>query len=106
MYKNQDKKREAWRRWYNNHKDKTQSYKKKKRVEIREWIQKYKAEHSCKCGESRWYCLDFHHTENNKEFDIASHGRSSWKKIKEEIEKCDIVCSNCHREIHYNQGVA
>jgi hypothetical protein len=43
-------------------------------------------------------CMDFDHARGNKSFTIASLiSRISIKAILEEIEKCDIVCSNCHR---------
>lgn len=43
--------------------------------------------------------LDFHHiNENNKDFQISK--ASSWKQVKNEIKKCDILCANCHREVH------
>ena len=29
-----------------------------------------------------------------------SGGTKSFKKLKPEIDKCILVCSNCHREIH------
>lgn len=47
--------------------------------------------------------LEFHHINDNKEFGIGSKGYTrSWEKVKEEIDKCILVCANCHREIHYN----
>lgn len=46
--------------------------------------------------------LDFHHVdEEKKSFDLSSKGLTrSWDRIKEEINKCALVCANCHREIH------
>ena len=44
--------------------------------------------------------LDFHHT-GDKEFNIgAEAGSKSLKLTKEEMDKCIILCANCHREIH------
>jgi hypothetical protein len=56
-----------------------------------------------KCNENRWYILDFHHTENNKEYDVANmtNGRNSWETIMKEVNKCIVLCANCHREEHY-----
>lgn len=52
----------------------------------------------CKCNAA----LDFHHVdESEKEFNLSLRGLTrSWKKIKQEINKCILVCANCHREIH------
>lgn len=46
--------------------------------------------------------LEFHHKDpNKKDFGISSKGYTrSWEKVKEELDKCIMVCSNCHREIH------
>jgi len=55
------------------------------------------------CGYSKYIgAMDFHHIdEGNKSFDLSSKGLTrSWERIKEEIGKCILVCSNCHREIH------
>ena len=56
-----------------------------------------------KCNENRWYVLDFHHIENNKDYDIANmcQGRTSWETIMKEINKCIVLCANCHREEHF-----
>ncbi|EKD80311.1 MAG: hypothetical protein ACD_40C00144G0002 [uncultured bacterium] len=55
------------------------------------------------CGYNKYIgAMDFHHIdEENKSFDLSSKGLTrSWDRIKEEINKCALVCSNCHREIH------
>lgn len=46
--------------------------------------------------------LDFHHIdEKTKSFDLSTRGLTrSWEKTKAEIDKCILVCANCHREIH------
>ena len=30
----------------------------------------------------------------------------SWERVKKEIEKCSLLCANCHREIHVEQNLA
>ena len=69
----------------------------------REWYNEYKKTLSCeKCGEDRWYLLDFHHINpNEKELAIASAISTSIDAVKKEIEKCIPLCSNCHREFHF-----
>ena len=63
----------------------------------------YKKTLKCKkCGETRYYLFDFHHRNpKEKDFIISDHMRSSLESLKKEIEKCDVLCSNCHREWHY-----
>lgn len=58
-----------------------------------------------KCGDKRWYVLDFHHVrgKNYNIGELASRG-CTLKKLKEELKKCDILCANCHREEHYLKG--
>ncbi len=62
----------------------------------------------CKyCGYDK-YCgaLEFHHPHDNKEFSLGQGGITrSWKKVEVELNKCELVCRNCHAEIHNNNGV-
>mgnify|MGYP003431129005 FL=1 len=46
--------------------------------------------------------MEFHHLDpEQKDFGIAAKGYTrSWEKVKEELDKCIMVCANCHREIH------
>lgn len=57
-----------------------------------------------KCGYDKCiWALDFHHRNpEEKEFGIASYASRAWYKLKPELDKCDLLCSNCHRELHYN----
>jgi hypothetical protein len=44
--------------------------------------------------------LEFHHVDpSNKTFNISGKHCFRWEKIKNELDKCVLVCSNCHCEI-------
>lgn len=62
---------------------------------------KYKGGKCSKCGFSETLsALEFHHTNpNEKEFGISKHMRPL-DSIKEELDKCILLCANCHRELH------
>ena len=45
-------------------------------------------------------CMDFDHRDpNEKLFGVSDgvNGKMNWEKILAEIDKCDLVCANCHR---------
>ena len=55
------------------------------------------------CGYNKYEgALGFHHKDGNqKSFSISSAGLTrSWKRVENEIEKCVLGCSNCHKELH------
>lgn len=57
-----------------------------------------------KCKENRNHLLDFHHVDpTKKDFQISQGERYGWKRIKEEIDKCVVLCSNCHRDFHHQE---
>jgi hypothetical protein len=56
-----------------------------------------------RCGYSRVTAvLEFHHRDRRtKEFSIAHDGiPRSWERVKNELQKCALLCANCHRETH------
>lgn len=55
------------------------------------------------CGYDKYFgALEFHHLdETKKEFNLSHIGlNKSSKRIEEEFDKCVLLCSNCHREVH------
>lgn len=69
--------------------------------EIKQFIKDYKIQHGCKaCDEKEPCCIDFHHTDSNKEKDVSRLKNTSLSKVKAEIGKCITLCSNCHRKLH------
>jgi 5-methylcytosine-specific restriction endonuclease McrA len=61
-----------------------------------------------RCGYDK--CLDaleFHHTDpTQKEFHLGEARGRSMDKLKAELEKCEMVCRNCHTEIHAEMKIS
>tara|TARA_R110001592_G_scaffold89044_10_gene261982 strand:- start:3668 stop:4210 length:543 start_codon:yes stop_codon:yes gene_type:complete len=56
------------------------------------------------CGYSDYRALDFHHIDPSSKIDTIAQlcNRSvAWRRIKEELKKCELICANCHRIEHY-----
>ena len=74
-----------------------------------EEYREYKSKCSCQvCGETRHWCLSFHHTDpSQKDIEVATIlTYNNRKRLFEEIEKCIVVCHNCHADIHYQERFA
>ena len=71
------------------------------RVKIKERAVKYKGGCCEKCGYDKClWSLHFHH-KNSNEKDFTINGKSwKWEIIKNELDKCILLCANCHGEIH------
>lgn len=68
---------------------------------IRRWLVDLKKTLACtKCGIDDYRVLEFHHRPGTEKlFNIGDKGNQGWGKdtILKEIEKCDVLCANCHR---------
>jgi hypothetical protein len=97
-----------WNRaWYERNKEKRKAITRQQRNDARAFIQAYKKSHPCACGEDNIACLLFHHTGNEKkELEISrAVYEQGWsiKRIQNEIEKCIVMCANCHLKLHWNE---
>ena len=76
-----------------------------KRKRLKEQAVIYKGGKCEHCGYSKCIgALEFHHKNpEEKDFAISKDGNTrSWEKVKNEIDKCLLLCSNCHKEEHFN----
>lgn len=89
---------------YHYNKEKRNSEKRERRQELVQWVSGIKAEEGCHfCDEDEPVALDFHHLQSDeKDNSVASMAGQGWgkKRLREEIEKCVILCANCHRKVH------
>lgn len=107
-YKDIEKRKEYHKRyhkvWYEKNKIARRAQVMKRKRKIRVWFRALKEEMKCsKCPESNSVCLDFHHLNPRKKDGwIANMVRDGRCKvvILNEMSKCIVVCSNCHRKIH------
>jgi len=128
----EEKRKESQKRYYNNNVKKTTNKFKMKNAlianqyrklnkddvnlrdrlrkeEKRKWIEDLKKNSKClKCGEDKWFCLEFHHKDKSqKKFGISEAISSSYgkKAISEEIDKCVLLCRNCHAHLHHLEKI-
>ena len=75
----------------------------KRRKKIKEMAIAYKGGKCCICDYHKCNtALDFHHRDDTKKsFGLSVRGLTrSWERTRKELDKCVLVCANCHREIH------
>ena len=74
-----------------------------RRRRIREQSIEYKGGKCALCGYKKsTRALGFHHLDpSTKEFGLSHRGFTrSWEKTKVELDKCILLCANCHMEVH------
>ena len=65
----------------------------------------YKGNKCEKCGYNKNIAaLEFHHLDPSTKKFTLSDTHHTWEETKEELDKCILVCANCHRELHNPQS--
>ncbi len=97
---NADRMRQYRRDHYYKNKEQYFGRNRKAKESKQDYIRQAKNKPCMDCNESYpHYVMDFDHRDPDKKlWTIATMNTRTWKQIKEEIAKCDVVCSNCHRE--------
>ncbi len=93
----------------NRKKKKEQSQKSRKRSvrRNRKYVEAYKIGSPCPCGETQPCCLSFHHKNGDKTGNISDMVNRGYgiTRIQKEIDKCVVLCLNCHAKLHNKEKV-
>ena len=92
--------KEHYTRNKHKHNERRYALTKKTRMEHRDKIMRAKDNKPCAdCGvRYPFYVMEFDHLDEKIANISDMPGRFGWNKIQKEIDKCDLVCSNCHRK--------
>lgn len=103
----------AQRKWcstkckYKHSNTKHQDYASQKRRALRRRLALVQAAGGCCtiCGyNTNLAALAFHHTnpiEKLFQLDARNCSNRTWESLQQEVNKCQLVCTNCHEEIHH-----
>lgn len=81
----------------------TTFYENSRNKKLKKMCVEYKGNCCEYCGYKKYIgALDFHHKDpTKKDFGIAKCSTKKFEGIKKELDKCLMLCSNCHREEHH-----
>lgn len=99
-YRNIEDSRAAIRRHYYLNKEKYLEKNKLRREKLKLYVQEIKSNTPCRdCGvQYPYYVMDFDHLSDKKYLVGQLVNKASKSALLSEITKCEVVCSNCHRE--------
>lgn len=83
-------------------------YTRKRRIALKKKMVDLLGGKCSSCGYSRCVsALTFHHRDpEQKKFNLGDGYYHSWDETQQELLKCDLLCHNCHSELHFEEDVA
>jgi hypothetical protein len=96
-------------RWHYRNREQNARQTLERRDRIRRWLRIHKSSLGCRrCGEADGCCLDFHHVGDQKEDAINKLVRDGYSvaAIRTEMDRCVVLCANCHRKQHVSEDSA
>ena len=98
---NRRKNREHMQQWRTTNQERHRQSWRELRRKKKEWLDSQKTACSI-CGEADIVCIDFHHKDSTQKDANLSVAVAHWsiKRLQNEMQKCIMICSNCHRKLH------
>lgn len=70
--------------------------------DFRDWYLDFKSNLFCnRCGENHPACLQFHHLKDKDELISKIAQEKNKERLLKEVEKCEVLCANCHAKEHF-----
>lgn len=110
-YRTSEKGKNTQRRYYSTSKvKKLRAGYARRHCSLKRWIlRSYKIEKGCQvCGTKDWVVLQFHHLDpSTKSVRLGQKLQNlGWDQMFEEIDKCAVLCANCHIREEHKKRVA
>lgn len=107
--KNRARLSEKARARYQENIEQRREYARNRQRERRQFVTEFKEQHPCACCGGRFpgIVMEFHHPRGrDKEGAVSDMIREgvNLERIKAEMEKCELLCANCHRLAHWREG--
>lgn len=100
--KNPEKRKKIAKDSYNRHKEKIKAAAAERARSGKILAVRHFGGECADCGGEFPPCVyDFHHVDGSKEKNPSVALRGSWEEALKELQKCVMICSNCHRLRHY-----
>ena len=98
-------KKQQRKQWYLKHRELSKQRASESKIRTQDWFKLIKSQEKCsECGHDVYEDLDYHHKDPLTKVATVSDmvGRYSRQRILDEIQKCEVLCKNCHMKHHYN----
>lgn len=99
------------KKYYAKNRSKRKQDVRKRRKELRVWYNEIRKETECAdCGMSGEVCswlMEYHHLPGHEKVSSVSflvNNGYSKERILEEMDKCEVLCANCHRVRHFEEA--
>jgi hypothetical protein len=99
--------RKYHKEWYLKNGDVRRQQIRDRKTALKKWLREYKKTLKCnRCSEDHPATICFHHKDSTKkDIAIGNAGHYGWskKRILKEIDKCEVLCANCHTKEHWDE---
>ena len=104
-YRNKEKYAEKARKWREENKEYNRTKQREDKRKRKEQAIKYLGGHCNRCKQTFHPAVyEFHHLDPaTKDRDPSKMLQLSWTRLQAELDKCVLLCANCHRLTHYEE---
>ncbi len=103
--RNRERKKRTNVAWQKNNRDKVNGYRNKRFLAVKQKAVERLGNKCMECEQTYPTCVyDFHHKDpKEKKYTVSKMLLNKWEDVVKELDKCILLCANCHRVIHHGE---